>query len=57
MVKNYILDGIRDNKWLSSFEFWEGVINKMIEREIKKNEEINKQRKDHIWLLQFKNST
>ena len=46
VVKNYILDGIRDNKWLSSFEFWEGVINNMIEREIKKNEEINKDKNE-----------
>ena len=37
VVKNYILDGIKDNKWLSSFEFWEGVINNTIEREIKKS--------------------
>ena len=36
MEKKFILDGIRDNKWLSSFEFWEGVINLMIEREIQK---------------------
>ena len=46
MVKNYILDGIKDNKWLSSFEFWEGVINNTIEREIKKNEEINKDKNE-----------
>ena len=46
MEKKFILDGIRDNKWLSSFEFWEGVINLMIEREIQKNDEINKDNKD-----------
>ena len=46
IIKNYILDGIRDNKWLSSFEFWEGVINLMIEREIQKNEEINKDKSE-----------
>jgi len=40
--KVYILDGIRNNKWLSSFEFWEEIINYMIEKEIKKNEDINK---------------
>ena len=42
IFKKYILDGIRNNKWLSSYEFWEGVINSMIEKEIQKNEEINK---------------
>ena len=46
VVKNYILDGIKDNKWLSSFEFWKGVINNTIEREIKKNEEINKDKSE-----------
>ena len=46
IIKKYILDGIRDNKWLSSFDFWEGVINHMIEREIQKNEEINKDKNE-----------
>ena len=46
IIKKYIMDGIRDNKWLSSFEFWEGVINHMIEKEIKKNEEINKDKSE-----------
>jgi len=46
IVKKYILDGIRDNKWLSSYEFWENVINHMIQKEIKKNEEINKNKND-----------
>ena len=45
-IKKYIIDGIRDNKWLSSYEFWDGVINYMIEKEIKKNEEINKDRNE-----------
>ena len=46
IIKNYIIDGIRDNKWLSSYEFWDGVINYMIEKEIKKNEEINKDKNE-----------
>ena len=45
-IKRYIIDGIRDNKWLSSYEFWEGVIHYMIEKEVKKNEEINKDKNE-----------
>ena len=40
--RRYILDGIRDNKWLSSLEFWDGVIDFVIQKELKKNEDINK---------------
>ena len=46
IYKYYILDGLRDIEWLCSFEFWEGIINLMIEREIKKNEEINKDKNE-----------
>jgi len=43
--KKYLVDGIKNNKWLNNIEFWEGMIKLMIEREIKKNETIN-QNKD-----------
>ena len=46
MTKKYILDDIRDNKWLSSFEFWEGIIDLMIQKEIEKNERINKNKSE-----------
>ena len=46
MGKKYILDDIRDNKWLSSFEFWEGIIDLMIKKEIEKNERINRTKSD-----------
>jgi len=46
MAKKYILDDIRDNKWLSSFEFWEGIIDLMIKKEIEKNERINKNKNE-----------
>ena len=46
IYKYYILDGLRDIGWLCSLEFWEGIINLMIEREIKKNEEINKDKNE-----------
>ena len=46
MTKKYILDEIRDNKWLSSFEFWEGIIDLMIKKEIEKNEGINKNKSE-----------
>lgn len=40
--KRYLFDYIIDNKWLSSISFWEGIIDYMIQNELKKNEEINK---------------
>ena len=43
--KKYLVEGIKNNKWLNNIEFWEGIIKLMIEREIKKNEAIN-QNKD-----------
>ena len=39
--KKYLIDYIRDNKWLNNIEFWEGLIDCMIEREITKDNEIN----------------
>ena len=41
--KRYLFDYIIDNKWLTSLEFWEGIIDFMIQKEIKKNEEILKE--------------
>ena len=43
--KKYLIDYIRSNKWINSIEFWEGIIDFMIQREITKNDEIN-QNKD-----------
>ena len=40
--KIYLFELIKNNKWLKSLEFWEGLIEKMIEREIKKTEEVGK---------------
>ena len=40
--KKYLIDDIRENKWLNNIEFWEGLTDCMIEREIIKNNEINK---------------
>ena len=46
IYKYYILDGLRDNEWLCSFEIWEGIIDLMIQKEIQKNEEINKDKNE-----------
>ena len=40
--KRYLFDYIIDNKWLTSLSFWEGIIDFMIQKEIKKNEEVLK---------------
>ena len=40
--KKYLIDYIRNNKWLNSIEFWEGIIECMIQREITKDDELNK---------------
>ena len=40
--KRYLFDYIMDNKWLTSISFWAGIIDFMIQKEIKKNEEISK---------------
>ena len=40
--KKYLFDYIRNNKWLNSLEFWEGIIEHMIQEELQKNTEINK---------------
>ena len=40
--KVYLFDYIKNNKWLKDLNFWEGIIDQMIQKEIKKNENINK---------------
>ena len=40
--KDYLIDYIRNNKWINSIEFWEDIIDYMIQKEITKNDEINK---------------
>jgi hypothetical protein len=40
--KIYLFDYISDNKWLTNFSFWHGIIEFMIQKEIKKSEELNK---------------
>ena len=39
--KKYLIDYIRDNKWLNKIEFWEGLIDCMIEKEKTKNEKFS----------------
>lgn len=41
-TKKYLIDYILDYNWLNTIEFWEGIIEYMIQKEILKNEEINK---------------
>ena len=41
--KRYLIDYIVDNSWLTSISFWEGIIDYMIQKEIKKNEELDKE--------------
>ena len=41
-TKKYIIDYIRDYNWLNTLQFWEGIIELMIQKEILKNDEINK---------------
>ena len=40
MDKKYLIEGIKENKWLNTTEFWGAVIDLMIQRETVKNEEI-----------------
>ena len=39
--KIYLFDYIKYFKWFQNIDFWEGIIEKMIQNEIKKNEEIS----------------
>ena len=40
--KKYLFESIMNNKWLTSNEFWYGVIEKMIQKEFERNEKDNK---------------
>ena len=43
--KIYLIDYIRYFKWFQKIDFWEGIIEKMIQNEIIENENINKKNK------------
>ena len=43
--KIYLFDFIKNYKWLKSLDFWEGIIEYMIQNDIVKNEEVNKKNK------------
>ena len=45
-VKTYLIEGIKENKWLNTSEFWEGVINLMIQKEVEKSNDIKNNEKD-----------
>ena len=38
--KKYLIEEIKENKWLNTTEFWEAIINLMIQKEVVNNEEI-----------------
>ena len=40
--KVYLFELIKCNKWLTNLEFWDGLVDLMVENEIKKNEEVSK---------------
>ena len=40
--KIYLIESIQDNNWLKSINFWNGIIDLMIKKEIEKNFKINK---------------
>ena len=40
--KIYLIESIQDNNWLKSINFWNGIIDLMIKKEIEKNYKINK---------------
>ena len=44
--KVYLFDYIKNFKWLKNLEFWEGIIENMIQNEISKNDEVKK--KDNV---------
>ena len=51
-VKNYILDGIRDNKWLSSFEFWKVTIYVELQEKIYYDESSNNSLQESFGVLE-----
>ena len=42
LKKIYLFELIKNNKWLKSFEFWDGLVDLMINNEIEKNKESNR---------------
>jgi len=42
LKKVYLFELIKCNKWLTNFEFWDGLVDIMVENEIKRNEETGK---------------
>ena len=58
--KKYLIDYIRDNKWFNNIEFWEGLIDCMIEKEKTKNEKFStnkdeKEKKNNLKNIAFSN--
>ena len=43
--KIYLIDYIKYYKWFQNIEFWKGIIESMIQKEIDSNEKINKKNK------------
>ena len=54
-TKKYLIDFIRDYNWLNTIEFWEGILEYMIQKEIMKNEEINKNKDEKELQSNIKN--
>ena len=54
-TKKYLIDLIRDYNWLNTVEFWEGILEYMIQKEIMKNEEINKNKDEKELQSNIKN--
>ena len=44
--KIYLIEGIKENEWLNSLAFWEGVINSLIMEEVARSEDIKNNEKD-----------
>ena len=58
--KKYLIDYIHDNKWLNNIEFWEGLIDCIIEKEKTKNEKFStakdeKEKKSNLKNIAFSN--
>ena len=58
--KKYLIDYIRDNKWLNNIEFWEGLIDCMIDKEKTKSEKFStnkdeKEKKNNLKNIAFSN--
>ena len=53
--KKYLIDYIRNNQWFSNIEFWEGMIDSMIQKEITKDDELNKNKNEEERKSNIKN--